>query len=408
MNGGMMKAAGPGAVAVLAGLLLSSGSVLAADLGGNCCADLEERVAELEATAARKGNRKVSLTITGQVNRMILYWDESSSNKSGTYAGIDNTNSSSRFWFTGDARIRPDLKAGYEFMVEWAGSSARSASVNADTVDGGTSGDGPLAIRTANWYLESTRLGRVTVGRLNFGGPVATIDLGGISVVASNSVGLIGGSFVGAGGFTLANFVGPSYGADRIEGIRWDSPSIGGFVAQASWGEDDVWSASLRYAGEFSGFRVAAGIGYQHRDPVNAAGDLDGTNGQRGENEWVGSVAVLHIPSGLFAQGHYAVGENLGAAVPFSTRDAHSYLIQAGISKNWTGMGNTNIYGEYGRFSDLAAAGSENTLWGVGVVQNIDAAAMELYLAYRHHATEATGFADEDLTLVIGGARIKF
>ncbi len=33
---------------------------LAADLGGDCCADLEERIAELEATTARKGNRKVS------------------------------------------------------------------------------------------------------------------------------------------------------------------------------------------------------------------------------------------------------------------------------------------------------------------------------------------------------------
>jgi hypothetical protein len=28
---------------------------IAADLGGDCCADLEERVAELEATTARKG-----------------------------------------------------------------------------------------------------------------------------------------------------------------------------------------------------------------------------------------------------------------------------------------------------------------------------------------------------------------
>ncbi|HET6925922.1 MAG TPA: hypothetical protein VFI48_03545, partial [Hyphomicrobiaceae bacterium] len=34
-------------------------SAKAADLGGDCCADLEERVAELEATTARKGNRKM-------------------------------------------------------------------------------------------------------------------------------------------------------------------------------------------------------------------------------------------------------------------------------------------------------------------------------------------------------------
>ena len=49
--------------AVVAASLLSSGlpatSASAADLPASCCADLEERVAELEATTALKGNRKV-------------------------------------------------------------------------------------------------------------------------------------------------------------------------------------------------------------------------------------------------------------------------------------------------------------------------------------------------------------
>ena len=35
----------------------------AADLGGDCCADLEERVAELEATTVRKGNKKVKVEL---------------------------------------------------------------------------------------------------------------------------------------------------------------------------------------------------------------------------------------------------------------------------------------------------------------------------------------------------------
>ena len=50
-----------------AGLLaggLPTANAFAADLGGNCCADLQERVAELEATTVRKGNRKFSLPIT--------------------------------------------------------------------------------------------------------------------------------------------------------------------------------------------------------------------------------------------------------------------------------------------------------------------------------------------------------
>ena len=41
------------------GLAIGFTPAQAADLGGDCCADLEERIAELEATTARKGNRKV-------------------------------------------------------------------------------------------------------------------------------------------------------------------------------------------------------------------------------------------------------------------------------------------------------------------------------------------------------------
>ena len=67
---------------VAAGLLAggmsisSSTSAFAADLGGNCCADLEERIAELEATTARKGNRKVSLTVSGWVGQQVMFWDD--------------------------------------------------------------------------------------------------------------------------------------------------------------------------------------------------------------------------------------------------------------------------------------------------------------------------------------------
>ena len=144
----------------------------------------------------------------------------------------------------------------------------------------------------------------------------------------------------------LSGLVGPTYGGDRIEGIRWDSPSIAGFVAQAAWGEDDVWSASLRYAGEFGGFRVAAGIGYQDMEPdstLTVDGGLDASTAftLRGESEWSGSLAVMHVASGLFAQGHY------GRTEFFNGNEAHTWLVQGGITKNWFGLGNTSLYAEY-------------------------------------------------------------
>ena len=65
MIGGYMTRTSLLAVAASASLFATGAS--AADLGGDCCADLEERIAELEATTARKGNRKVSLTVSGHV-----------------------------------------------------------------------------------------------------------------------------------------------------------------------------------------------------------------------------------------------------------------------------------------------------------------------------------------------------
>ena len=363
MNGGITKAAAHSAIAVLAGLLLSTVSAQAADLGGNCCADLEERVAELEATTARKGNRRMSLTISGQVTRSILYWNDG--DRSDVYAGLDNHNQSSRFTFSGSAKIRPDLTAGFELMTEWTG-AGRTSTVDQRTPDQfstttniAAGADGALLVRTANWYLEDKHWGRVTVGRIDLRGPVATIDLGGISTVANASPALVGGGFVVDGGVDFINgtrlsaLVGPSYGGDRGEGVRWDSASLGGFILQASWAEDDVWTASVRYAGEFSGFRVAAGIGYLDQS-TSVAGTFDpvqlDTGARNVDHEWSGSLAVMHVASGLFLQGHYAAAEF------FNGGDANIWMIQGGITKNWFGMGNTSFYGEYGRAQTISRA----------------------------------------------------
>ena len=102
---------------VAAGLLmggLGAGSASAADLGGNCCADLEERIAELEATTARKGNRKVSLTISGWVGEQVMWWDDGAAR--GTYVTGLGTTLASHVAFTGQATIMPD--AGYVLTIE--------------------------------------------------------------------------------------------------------------------------------------------------------------------------------------------------------------------------------------------------------------------------------------------------
>src|SRR6476661_3677045 len=119
MIGGLLSNTSRLALVAVAGLFVGGvamPSAKAADLGGDCCADLEERVAELEATTARKGNRKMGLTITGQVHRTVLWYDDGYSTK--TYYGLDSTNSSSRFVFNGSARVTPKVTMGFEIMIE--------------------------------------------------------------------------------------------------------------------------------------------------------------------------------------------------------------------------------------------------------------------------------------------------
>ena len=88
------------AIAAVATALMGT-SALAADLGGNCCADLEERIAELEATTVRKGTRKVSLTLSGYVSHQVMYWDDGT--QKDFYIG-DGGVMGSRWRFVGSAK----------------------------------------------------------------------------------------------------------------------------------------------------------------------------------------------------------------------------------------------------------------------------------------------------------------
>src|SRR6476659_8041955 len=133
--------------------------VKAADLGGDCCADLEERVGELEATTVRQGNKKVSVTLYGQVNRAVLFCEDHV--EKNVYF-VDNNYESSRFGFKGSAKIAGDWKGGYRLEVEPTG--ANSARLNQFDDDNANDPLGPLNVRHSFIYLNNTKWGEVRLG----------------------------------------------------------------------------------------------------------------------------------------------------------------------------------------------------------------------------------------------------
>ncbi len=457
---------------VLAFASFAAGAALAADLGASCCADLEDRIAELEATTARKGNRKLSLRISGQVSQAVLFFDDG--REQNIYqVSNSNSNSSDRFRLDGSTTIGPGLTAGY--YLEFSTNVASSVAVS-QTVD--DSGNGGVSLRQSLWYLDSKRWGAISVG---FGAP-ATDDLlnyslAGTGIAASADTSLVGtnlftrDSATGdlnalASGNTISlrwnRFV-PQLDTRRANIVRYDSPVLAGFAVSAAWGEDDIFDIALRYGRRWNGLRVAFGAGYfeNHEEAGDVFGWPRGSDAAATGNteirEYKGSASVLHEPTGLFLSGAYLhrefSGGNLGTQTfaCFSSGDAQQlrattgigcssrpdfdyYHLSAGIKIDPFRLGYTSFYGEYARSEDAinglnVSAGSAvggdidyvtsstMQIWGVGVVQHISAAQMYLFLSYRNLSADVKGFESngtritaplEDADVVMAGSRIRF
>lgn len=374
--------------------------VSAADLGGGCCADLEERIAELEATTAKKGNRKVSVTVTGQVNGGLLWVDAGDySNTTVQQSGVDE----SFIAFRGEAKINPDVVAGYivEFTFDQLGLQSSQGKLESNGV----------TVRQSAWYLASKNLGKVTVGKTG----VATNDLDKINTAKIDAawkpfiLGTVSHAYLS--GIDL-----PFDGGYR-DVVRYDSPSLNGLTLAASWGssisntdpdgDGDMWDVALRYAGEFSGFKVAGGLGYRADTDleINLLNlvSLALPTGDVKTGTAVGSI--MHTGSGLFLTGNYT-HQDWDAMGGFVLK---GWQATGGLETRLSELGKTTFYAEYGvlTFDPSGVGSADVNLWGGGIVQSIDAAAMDLYVSYRNYDLGELG-SDEDIQAATVGARIKF
>ncbi len=449
MIGGLYKTTSRMAIAAAAGLYMGGMALApaqAADLGGDCCADLEERVAELEATTARKGTRKTSLTVYGWVNRALLYFDDGI--QSDVYS-VDNSQAYSRLGVKGSANAMPGLTVGYHLQMSiesanmsntggGAGVSNIGAGGGLAGVGGDNADDGSTSVtaQLAFVYLKGA-WGKVTLGKA--AQPMAGItevDLSGTKVVATargirwnNNFVVASGGVYDVGGLTWGNLalLRGHLGGTRRDLIRYDTPKIAGFVASVAWGEDDFIDGALRWAGTLGDFKIAAGIGYRGHNGTQTVVDAGGTAYLAGDAEdgnrsvLAGSFGVIHSPTGLNI--HVAAGEQTDVVAAGLNDSANFWYIKGGIKQNFFGIGDTAFYGEYHQTNDRRCIGvavtnncsSEYNFWGLGVVQHLPNAASELYLGYRNYSATETGVAGvgvttnyDDLDMVLGGMRIKF
>src|SRR5512143_2659051 len=167
MIGGFKGAASRLALAALLGaagtVALAHKPAKAADLGGDCCADLEERVAELEATTVRKGNKKVSVTLSGWVVKDLTWFDDGQT--TGAYVGDKDLELSSHFQISGSATIAPGWSGGYTMSVEAPGTAFGFGSNQ--FVPGDDDGVQHIDTILSYVWIKSDKWGTVNWGELN-------------------------------------------------------------------------------------------------------------------------------------------------------------------------------------------------------------------------------------------------
>ncbi len=401
--------------AILGGGILPAS---AADLGGDCCADLEERIAELESTTARKGNRKVSLTVSGWVNEAIFFWDDGV--EKNVYVGT-NELEQSRFRLNGEAKITEGWGAGFILEIGANGAGSKSFSQDVD-------GDTAITVRKSAWFVKSKDLGKLTVGKYD----TATYHIvDNVDTTLTRNVSDFEAAGIALGAFktrsngvlnaaTWLQFMGGfNNGTPGQSGlrntVRYDTPEFAGFVASASWGEDDQWETALKYKGEFGDIKFNAAIGYgESTDSGSNRGQCTAGNGNC--QWWGAGILAQHVPTGIYVYAGYAHNELDLLPAQIADDEAETWYIQVGIEQKWNALGKTNIFAEY-REDDVglsqAAASSNLEFWSAGIAQNVESADITFYALYRHaegdFVAKAGGAGSlDDLDMVITGAKINF
>lgn len=362
-----------------------------------------KKTAAPSAGMAHSGNNKVTLKIYGQVDREILY---ASDGDNSDVLFTDNDVSGSRFGFAGTAKVSPAFEVGSKIVLETKVHSSGDAS-NDPAVLGankpfGVSGS-TVGIRKVEFYLADKNLGKLTLGHSSQATDhAAQVDLSGTELAIFSDHAAFGGkiafrtnddALVAAAKVRniFANLDG-----DRKDEVRYDTPNLAGFVGSLSLEDNHLFGAGLKWGGRFPGFKAAAALGYE-RTPNSATG------GSKPVDTVVGSGSVL-LDSGLNAT--IAAGTQTSGAT--GVNEFGYWYGKLGYMFGAFTFGKTAIGVDYMHSHDAVVNGDDGDAFGIGLVQKVDAAALELYAGVHVMSYSQPGVNFQDVTVATTGGRVKF
>jgi len=351
-------------------------------------ADVE--VEEKKERTVTSGEDRIKLAISGQINRMINIADDGVSTQ---VYHVDNDNSSSRVRFVGVGKLNEDLSVGTVMEVETESNS--SADISQINQDNGIVG---FKNRKTEAYLDSKRLGRLTIGKGSAASDGASeVDLSGTTVVAYSGIADLAGGLLFRDGDTgdLTDihvndvFVNLD-GLGRTDRLRYDTPIIHGFKISGSAIEEEAWDAALRWGGEGYGVQAAGALAV-----ADSAGSDKG-------KLYTGSFSMLHLNTGLNLT-------TAGGILEQEKRNDESYwYVKGGWKTDFFKVGGTAFAIDYTEIYDTDQDGDEGWSFGAFTVQKIHDFGIELYGGFRLHDLDRDDVNLEQILVGTMGTRVKF
>lgn len=356
-------------------------------------AALSPSIPQTDDNAVRSGEPRISLTLSGQVNRALLAWSDG---ENADVFNVDNNNSGTRFRLLGAGRVTDDFSIGAAVEVQPQLNSSRAVSQNDPNTGLSTE------LRRAEVTFDSKTYGKLWLGKgWTASDSTSEVDLSGTVVVAHADVTKMNGGLLFHDKNT--DTFGPEIkqvftdldGLGRQNRLRYDSPSWYGFHAAASWVSGGAWDVAGRYSRDFGAVKLAGALAYANGAAIGNT-----------KSQVNGSFSLLHR-SGLNLSGAAGWAENR-ASGGASRDDTTFWYLKGGYIARLFDFGTTNLSVDGGQtFNSFANSQTASTV-GFAAVQNLEDYGTQIYLGVRWNNLDGASLNYSSVWSTMGGARVKF
>ncbi len=360
-------------------------------------------VAPAQAGTVSNGNDTASVTLSGHFNYGVLWMSDGEASRT-TIAGNNNSRTRGRIVVKGKLNEAVSVGAVSEWGMQSNSSSSVSPANSTNTGNPTVGTDNQFDQRHTYIKFDHKQFGSVRLGQTsqatdgitenNMTG--ATDIVYGGNTVVGNGIHLrrsTAASSAQPSATTVGSFINSAGEGGRVDTIRYDTPSFGGFGIATSYQGNGSADVAATFSGKFGGFAVDAGYGYQALSGASTTF----------ENAHGGSIAVGH-DSGFNIR--VSGGQQEFKAV--NRDEATTWSVGGGYKAKLISAGTTNFAVDYTVNEHANANDDELTLFSIGVEQETDAG-VKFYLGYQLFQAERANNVDfDDASTVMAGTKVFF